>query len=501
VPRLPVTYFQPASDAEKIRVIPGDGFYDYGNHNVWHDHYVEWYTLRGDITMRLGSIHTFKTGLEMSFKEMQLIDIVDPWIGTIGSSQDVYRVNPADGALYLQDDIRFEGFILNLGLRLDYWFPGKYADDAVKDTNNVLSGGIREKYTNDTSELFGMRYKLRLMPRIGVSHPISNNLMLYFNYGHFSKLPKPQFLYAKLGPNSSKSAYQKYGNPALDPETSVKYELGIRYQFTTDDVLHVNVYYNDIFDYVQTTPFTSSRRGFSGITYTNLDYARSRGIEAEYKTRIGRFFYGDLSGSYSITTTKSSTSDVGYLIAQQRLDEPPIKETYAAWDRPWQISANAAFRVPANEHPSLFGLKLFDDWNLNLRFFAQAGKRYTPTELSYIRESDGRPMYDDVTDQTRDYEQIGESWSWFDLRFVKNFRFWSMKYSVNLEIRNLFDQKNAQIVNPVTGKAYETGDPTLGSWNDPLYPDLSHPISSPFPYNPARYLAPRQIILGFSVSF
>jgi hypothetical protein len=144
---------------------------------------------------------------------------------------------------------------------------------------------------------------------------------------------------------------------------------------------------------------------------------------------------------------------------------------------------------------------LFDDWNLNLRFFAQAGRRYTPTELSFIRQSDGRPVYDYVTDQTRNYELVGASWSWFDLRFVKNFRVWGLKYAITLEVRNLFNQKNAQIINPVTGDAYEYGDPTLGSVNDPLYPDLYYPISSPFPFNPARYRASRQIIMGFSVNF
>ena len=501
VSRLPVEYFTFATDSSKIRVIPGDGFYDYGNAKIWHDHFVEWYTFRTDITSKLGTNNTFKAGFEMAFKDMQMIDILYPWIGVIGASQDVYRVQPAEGAFYIQDDIRFEGFILNAGVRLDYWFPGKYADDAVKDTSNILSDGVRKKYMDETYDLFGHRYKLRLMPRVGVSHPISNNLMLYFNYGHFSKQPKPQFLYAKLGPTSSKSAYQKYGNPALNPETSVKYELGVRVQFTTNDVLHVTTYYKDIFDYVQTIPFVSAKRGFSGITYTNLDYARSRGIEAEYKTRIGKYFFGDVSGSYSITTSKSSSADVGYLIAQQRLDEPPIKETFARWDRPWQVAVNLAYRVPPNENPAFFGMRLFSNWDVSLRFFAQAGERYTPTELAYVRQSDGRPMYYYVTDQTREYEKVGESWSWVDFRFVKNFDIWGMRYSIQLEIRNLFDQKNPQIINPVTGTAYETGDPVLSSWNDPAYPDRFYPISSPFPYNPARYRAPRQILLGFSAEF
>lgn len=68
----------------------------------------------------------------------------------------------------------------------------------------------------------------------------------------------------------------------------------------------------------------------------------------------------------------------------------------------------------------------------------------------------------------------------------------------SLKIMNLFNNKNSSIINPVTGRAYEFGDPTPNSFNDPLYPDLQAPIS-PYPFNPARFSAPRQIMFGISL--
>ena len=65
---------------------------------------------------------------------------------------------------------------------------------------------------------------------------------------------------------------------------------------------------------------------------------------------------------------------------------------------------------------------------------------------------------------------------------------------------NLLNSKNSTIINPVTGRAYEYGDPTPNYYNDPLYPDLQAPLD-PFPYNPARYLSPRQILFGISMKF
>lgn len=504
VARLPVEYFQPRGDSSRIRIIPGDGFYDYGNAFLWHDHFVNRYTFKGDLTSHFGEVHTVKGGFRSTFSEMQLIEIADPWVGEYGSGQDIYRVYPAEGAFYIQDDVRFRGFILNAGVRLDYWMPGKLADRAVDETRSIVNEALKKKYQEDTYKLFDHRFKLRLMPRLGVSFPISNNQMLYFNYGHFSKLPRPQFVYAKLTPTSAKSAFQKYGNPDLNPETSVKYELGIRHQFTQNDVLSITAFYKDIFDYIQTIGGTfkikEAQRPLQVSTYVNRDYARSKGIEIEYKTRIGRYISGNLQGSLSSTTTKSSNTNAAILIAQQRLQEQPIKEVPARWDRPWQVSANLSINIPRDEHPNIFGLKLFSDWSTSVRFFAQAGKRYTPY-YRFGTAPDGRPLYSPVEEQALEYSEIGPAWHWVDLNVTKYFRFFGLDYAMYLEVKNLFDSDNAQIINPVTGRAYEYGDPVPSSWNDPLYPDRDFPISSPYPFNPARYRAPRQILFGMSLEF
>ncbi len=504
VPRLPVEYYTPYGDSTKVRVIPGDGFYDYGNALSWHDHFIYAYTFKGDLTHHAGDVHTFKTGLEMSFKEMQLIDIQEPFAGPFGSSQDLFHVYPADGAFYFQDDIRFGGFILNAGLRLDYWVPGAFADRAIEDTTNFISPDQRAKYKKDSFNFFGRRVKARLMPRIGVSFPVSNNQMLYFNYGHFSKRPRPQFVYSGLSTVSARSAYQTYGNPALNPETSVKYELGLRNQFTENDVLSISAYYKDIFDYVKTTRFRlPGRGGQTAYTYVNLDYARARGVEVEYKTRIGKHLYGNVAASYSITTTKSSNASSILQIDRSATGEDvPIRESYAAWDRPWQISGNLTYRVTKDQRFQIFGLKLFNNWNLNVHFFAQAGRRYTPAVFSGQYRTDGRPIYItqyDVEEKTR-YSKIGSNWKWVDLSFKKYFDVWNVHYIFYFEIRNLFNNKNAQIINPVTGRAYEYGDPVPISWNDPLYPDRHWP-HDPYPFDPARYRAPRHILFGVSLEF
>ena len=47
-----------------------------------------------------------------------------------------YNAKTYFGAFYLQDKISFEGMTLNVGLRSDYWIPGRYVESAINDTSN-----------------------------------------------------------------------------------------------------------------------------------------------------------------------------------------------------------------------------------------------------------------------------------------------------------------------------------------------------------------------------
>lgn len=503
----PIDYFF-SSDGAIVNVFPGDGFWDSGDGFTWHDHFVEEYTFKGNYTRNSkNNEHKIKTGIEVSFSDMQMIDIFKPWFGDLGLNNDIYQVSPAFGSFYAQDQIKFKGLIANVGMRFDYWFPGKYVEDAIDNPEIVtISDNTREAFKDETHSFFGRRWRGRLSPRLGISHPISDNQMLFFSYGHFSKRPKPQFVYAKLGENSAKSTFQKFGNPNLDFETTVSYEFGVRHKFSQNDVFTITAYYKDIFDYVTTVNFRGRGRlsGRSFTTYLNLDYSRARGIEVEYRKRAGSFLTGSISGTYSIATGKSSSPDDAFLVSQGTLNEKPITEDFLIWDRPWQISGVTNFHVRKGRGPEIFGKKFLDNWNLNIRFFAQAGKRYTPLSATGNILPDGRPEYSGDLDQNGEADdpwgKTSAKWFWVNLNFEKYFTVFGLDYTFMIEVVNLLNRKNPQIINPITGQAYEFGDPTPTGWNDPLFPDTQAPLD-PFPFNPARYLTQRNVKVGFLVRF
>ncbi len=500
IANFPIEYYNLNRDT--IGVIPGDGLWDVGNPSEWRDHFLSTYSIKGDVTSFFDEKNKFKSGFEMKFQEMQVADIYKPWVGQLGLNNDIYQVFPATGDFYAQDNINFSGMILNFGLRLDYWFPGKYVDDAVNNPAVItIPDEIRQRYHNDTFGWFGgRRWKARLSPRLGISHPVSDNQTLFFSYGHFSKWPRPEFVYAKLSPYNAQSSFQVFGNPDLNPETTVAYELGLKTQFTNDDVLTVTAYYKDIFDYINTrTALIKSARFAtkSFITYVNSDYARSRGVEIEYKKRMEKWFTGSGSVAYAIITGKSSTPDQGVLVQEGLLNET-IKEEFMPWDRPLTVNLTTNFYIEKGSPLFGFAPNILDDYNIYLRFFFESGKRYTPAYFTGSYQSNGKPEYEYV--QNESYSAVGDNWFWIDLNFEKYFEVKPLKFTVSIEINNLLDTKNSAIIDPVTGKAYEYGDPVPSTWNDPRYPDLQAPISA-YPFNPARYLTRRNIKFGLSFNF
>jgi outer membrane receptor protein involved in Fe transport len=270
-------------------------------------------------------------------------------------------------------------------------------------------------------------------------------------------------------------------------------------------VLTITAYYKDIFDYVTSRRIQNQNPrllGGSFTTYINGDYARSRGLEIEYKKRIDDWFTGVISSTYSVVTGKSSSAEQAALV-DRGLSAERITEDFMPWDRPLQLNATANFIVLKNK--PLFDIEGLDNINAYIRFFYQSGMRYT-AQIPVIDPStgkqqvldNGRPAY--RTDEQNPLGAIGQNWWWVELNLQKTFMWSGSRVTFSFEVINLFDNKNSTIINPITGRSYEFGDPTSLGLNDPKYPDLQSPLS-PYPFNPARYLTRRTLRFGVSAGF
>ncbi len=523
-------------DPNALFVLPGPGLVNNGGIATrFHDHFAEEWTVRATYTrFSRSQAHRTAAGFELKLNDYQWIDVERPWVGApigtgddagtgrLGESSDIWRVKPRRGALWATHQVRYRGLIANAGLRLESWSPGDYVDRLVDDPVAPVPESVRASYRRRTVSLFGLRTKIRLLPKLGVSFPIQENRVLFFNYGHSTRVPHPTFVYTGLDPYyQDRSFFSDLGNPDLDPEVDISYELGLRTQFSSDDVLNVAAFWRDKFDFITVeNAIVKDPTGRDVIRAfrINGDFARVRGLEVSYLKRIGTWFQSQLSVAYSRATGLSSTNNdaLTQFLAVGDIDN--TFETPLAWDRPFDAKWNVI--LSGDRDNRLFGIPGSRRMRVFVSSTVRSGQRYTPVEFKgreldpFTGQADWRPIYETVPDPARRYAEVGSAWWWFDLSIQKSVSLAGSDVVFNLEVTNLFNQKNSVIVNPVTGTAYPDVDPSavdmttlranrdydvVAGTRDLRYDD---PNSSGLPpLNPARFLPQRHIMVGVTLQF
>ena len=485
----PINYNVDDTDLDgNIFITYGDEFYDTGFAPEWYDLSSENTRMDIDWTIHTRSGHKLKTGFEHTITDIQVLDIDEPWSGSsgFGANYDYYNAKTYFGAFYLQDRIIFEGMTLNIGLRNDYWIPGRYVEDAINDTSSIIiTEKARDIFQKETFDFpwFGNPYKMkaRLSPRFGISHPITDNDVLYFYYGHFSQLPTFQYVYAKIN-SKAQSTYQVFGNPNLNPKTTVQYELGVKHRFSEDQVLELKAYWKDMFDYETSQTIRPSNPKYAHLSfnmYFNADYARARGIEAILKSRLLTNWYVDLNFNYSIVTGKSSSPLDNLLVQAGRLSEKPLGESYMSWDRPLHVFTNLSYSHPNN-------------WGISARLEYESGRRYTRSIQDTIIYVGDRAYYEGPREDDRPYAYISEIPSKnIDIKLYRSIDIGELRLKTYLEIENVTDELIPRRINPFTGRGYGPGE---------IYG--YYLANSPNPnLDPSRYRKPRSMEIGLQLIF
>ncbi|MBK9730246.1 MAG: TonB-dependent receptor [Chitinophagaceae bacterium] len=513
---FPTTYFNP--DDSIVFVNPAPGLYNNdGIATLWHDHYVEDYTTKATGTFySKNTLNRFYFGTEFKWEELQWIDITRPWIGApiqlpdsqytqsfrLGDVSDVWKVNPIKGAFFVSDKYKFHGLIADVGLRLEYWMPGKFVDDAVYNPETLIADEIRESYLDHTINFMGLRTKVRLLPKLAASFPIKENQVMYFNYGQSTISPHPSYIYTGLDPYyADRSTLGFIGNPDLNPEVDISYELGLKSQISQNDALDISAYWKDKYDFITSSTILledATGREVSRTIRINADYARVRGVEATYIKRIQKWFESSLSFSYSVATGQSSSASQGLEEILATGNSVSAKETYLAWDSP--VDAKGYVLLTANNADGLFGKKWINYFSFYTEAIYRTGRRYTPYLYTGTEPSSGRPIYEVDSDPDHLYSDLSVSSFWLNASLKKWFVLKKVQLALTFELTNLLNNKNTAIVNPVTGSAYEYGDDVPTEWRDPRYIDPRDPRSSNIPPdNPSRYYEQRHFLFGVSM--
>lgn len=455
-----------------------DGFWDYGNDQwaLWQATHTVTNTFSLNLTSQVSKQHEIKSGIEYKDMNLDMQEIQYPdqtYDGTPdgglwpdrGIFRDFYTRTPKQGSFYIRDKMEYGEMIADLGFRYEFYLQANEVQDSIFAAENYQGKAIYDS-------------RNKFSPRVSFSFPIAEKAKLYFNYGHFYQLPDLQYLYRR--PTQASSAAGIIGNPNLDFQKTIQYELGVQYSISHGYVMNLSGFYKDYYGLLN-----SIRETYGPIAtdvYGNIDYARTRGLEMELEKRYGSFFAGSLDYQYTWAFGKNSSDQADYFARFYR-QEIPIQERPLDWDIRHQITVNSDIRAAKNQHPKFGILTLPDDWSLNFIWQFKTGKPFTP-DVKYpglVLVGNEKPLAN--SKRMAYYSSV-------DVRLDKNFQAWKLNYTLTLNILNLFDTRNVIDVYSTTGLPY-TNQNNNGQILTGLATDR----------NPGNIDSGRQVQFGVSMNF
>lgn len=378
------------------------------------------------ITNQINKNNELKAGLQFHYNDMNINS------GTYSPSMSTwtrdlkYHIFPYRLGVYAQDKLEFQGFIANLGVRVDYSNPNtnRYVLDQF---SNLYSAGAGNQIT-DKAAKEDAKSQTYVSPRVGISHPITENSKLYFNYGHF--VSEPSSSYRFLLQRESNGQVDYMGNPNMTFEKTIAYELGYEQNIFGSVLLHLAAYYKDVTDQPGWILYQNINKSVNYRMASNNNYADIRGFEVTLSKVSGGWMRGFLNYTYHVTTSGYFDLTQYYQnINEQRAYELMNPQESKPVPRPF-ARLNVEFISPDDFGPKLFGANPLGGWSLSILANWQAGAHatYNPNDIP------------GVSNNVQWVDYFG-----FDLRLARNFQEFANMSGVNLlvymDVSNVFNLK------------------------------------------------------------
>jgi hypothetical protein len=429
----------------------GHEFYKFSDPSELIDSRTAKADIKADAVWQIGAMNEVKFGLSYIKHWLRLFDIYDP--KRDNPYVDDYTTEPFEGAAYVQDKIELPYLVINIGLRYDYVNANVEFRDKPLDPNSIIK----------------VKSRSQLSPRLGISHPITDRTKLHFSYGHFFQNPDFERLFENKQYDLSVRE-PLFGQPSLDAERTISYEVGISHQFSDNVAMNLTAYYRDITGLIGTHylfPFIDGR--YTGYTlYVNEDYANDKGFDFTIDMRPTKYFSGGLAYTYSVVKGSASSETEQYPGTQES-----TQLYYLNWDRTHVFNASGTYTIPKDEGPQIFGSTIFENMDFSLIVRASSGAPYTPSgrDIGFVEKNSlRRPGIYNID------LMIGK-----EIEIVSN-----LKLRLFAEILNLTDHRNILYVYG------DTGDPEF---------TLVGGYSPEYMRDPSNFGPPRSVRLGLTIRF
>ncbi len=524
---VPGDLYLDQEDIELVSSLSTQQLYSYftgGIYNNWFNRKTLSQVYKGDFTSQLNTIVELKGGLQARLDDVYRRFVAyDPQTG-FPIWFDL-NVNPMELSGYGQTKLEFKNLIVNAGLRVDYfdsdghvpadprdpyiynplkpdhkyydldddghiddsepyidadsngvWTAdeeytdadgdGKY-DLSEKTDDNLLSYEDREAFWFEDASP-----KWQVSPRIGLGYPISDRGVIHVSYGHFFQIPKledlftnPEYIMISGGGIST-----LFGNPDLEPQKTVSYEIGLQQELTDNFGIQVDFYFRDIRNLVSADKIVETYDQSKYAQFVNRDYANTRGVILSFDKRHSNLWSGSLDYTFQIAEGNASNPQAAYY-ARQGNAEPEIRLLRLDWDQRHSLNFNVT-------------IGQLDSWGSSVTGQFGSGLPYTPS--------------DEQGNLGVSIQNAGTKPTTFvvDWKVYKNLHLSGFKINVYAKVENLFDTLNEYDVNRDTGTATYTLAQLRAEQNE-----ASEAINTldEFFLHQGWYGEPRRFTMGFSI--
>ena len=322
-----------------------------GNDLSQSDQLTATHTIVADYTHQLNRVHLMKVGVQARLHRLDNRDFGIERSFRTGNlpqpspdqfADNLLQAKPLEFSAYIQDKMEFTGLIVNAGLRFDYFDPDYLSPiywsqgelDQIPDPENP--GSTRSNREPAKSDL-------QLSPRLGVAFPISETGVMRFSAGLFFQIPSFSLLYTnpeyEINPASLSNSF---GNPGINPERTLSFEIGLQQGFTRRIGMEVTVFSRDVRN-LTGQEISRTPQGDFVIRWINRDYGTIRGLTFSLFQRPG----GPLSWTldYTLQFAEGTSSSPGEAFGRQQagLDEI-LSLVRLDWDRRHVLNNTITFQ-------------------------------------------------------------------------------------------------------------------------------------------------------------
>ena len=421
---------------------------------------------KSDLTYQVDKYNQIKSGVDAKLHEMNIenyairLDRFTNWqarpVSELSPNYTKFTKKPMELSAYIQDKIEWSYFIMNVGLRYDWFEPdGVYPADLENPS---------------TSERIKANSKSKWSPRFGIAMPVTEKSVMHLSYGLFFQVPNFDVLYTNPDFRIPLNTNVTIGNTDLRPQETSSYELGLQHEINPNMAVDMTVYYRDIRNLLGMEVYTLRPSLDQYARYVNRDYGQTFGFIIAFEQR-GQYLNTTVDYTYMIAEGNASDPNDVYLKSQT---SPPTEITkqliYLDWDRTHSLNITTT-------------VKYQDKWNLGFIGKIGSGFPYTPEVEGYYpskENTERKPYYIN-----------------FDLNFDIAYNIGGLRTILFTKIYNIFDIRNEIGIYTDTGRA--TYSLSQRYERDELIVGVN--TVKDYYYRQNYYSAPRLVQAGLKVEF